>query len=72
MDYIEHIAVEGDTWDALALRYYYEEGEMLRLLQANPDLSDVLIFGGGEVVRVPVVAASEVSPESVTLPPWRA
>ena len=37
-------------------------------VEANPDLSDVLIFEGGEAVRIPIVETVE-TPE--TLPPWR-
>ena len=37
-------------------------------IAANPDLSDVLIFEGGESVRIPIVETVE-TPE--TLPPWR-
>ena len=36
--------------------------------EANPDLSDVLSFEGGEAVRIPIVETVE-TPE--TLPPWR-
>ena len=38
------------------------------LIEASPDLSDVLIFEGGEAVRIPIVETVE-TPE--TLPPWR-
>ena len=38
------------------------------IIEANPDLSDVLIFEGGEAVRIPIVETVE-TPE--TLPPWR-
>ena len=38
------------------------------IIAANPDLSDVLIFEGGEAVRIPIVETAE-TPE--TLPPWR-
>ena len=38
------------------------------IIEANPDLSDVLIFEGGEAVRIPIVEIVE-TPE--TLPPWR-
>ena len=38
------------------------------IIEANPDLSDVLIFEGGEAVRIPIVETVE-TPE--TMPPWR-
>ena len=38
------------------------------IIAANPDLCDVLIFEGGELVRIPIVEAV-TTPD--TLPPWR-
>lgn len=47
---------------------YNEERMASTIIEANPDLSDVLIFEGGEAVRIPIVETVE-TPE--TLPPWR-
>lgn len=47
---------------------YNEERMASTIIAANPDLSDVLIFEGGEAVRIPIVETAE-TPE--TLPPWR-
>ena len=38
------------------------------IIQANPDYADVLIFEGGEKLRIPTLESVE-SPD--TLPPWR-
>ena len=51
--FIDYTAQGGDTFDSIA---------------ANPDLCDVLIFEGGEAVRIPIVEQIE-TPD--TLPPWR-
>lgn len=66
--YIERIANAGETFDALALAAYNEETMATYIIKANPDLSDVVVFEGGEVVKIPILEAIE-TPE--TLPPWR-
>lgn len=66
--YIEYIAQAGDTFDSIALSAYNEERMASTIIMANRDLSDVLIFEGGELVLVPVVEAT-ITPD--TLPPWR-
>ena len=66
--YQTHVTIEGDTFDGLALRYYNEEQLASRIISANPDFCDVLIFEAGEVLRIPIYDTVE-TPE--TLPPWR-
>ena len=64
----EHVTVEGDTFDGLALIYYYDEKLASAIIQANPDYCDVLIFEAGVILIIPDVS-SVTMPE--TLPPWR-
>ena len=64
----EHITVEGDTFDLLALLYYNEERLASKIIQANPDYCDTLIFEAGIKLYIPDVSAVEM-PDS--LPPWR-
>lgn len=66
--FIDYVAQGGDTFDSIALVAYNEERMASTIIEANPDLSDVLIFEGGEAVRIPIVETVE-TPE--TLPPWR-
>ena len=66
--FIEYTAQGGDTFDSIALAAYNEERMASTIITANPDLCDVLIFEGGELVRIPIVETAE-TPE--TLPPWR-
>lgn len=65
---LEHITVEGDTFDGLALRYYNEERLASTIIQANPDYCDTLIFEAGITLYIPDVSTVEM-PD--TLPPWR-
>ena len=64
----EHITVEGDTFDGLALRYYKDERLASKIMQANPDYCDTLIFEAGILLQIPDNSTVEM-PE--TLPPWR-
>ena len=66
--YIKYIAQGGDTFDSIALVAYNEERMASAIIVANPDLSDVLIFEGGELIHIPIVE-TVTTPE--TLPPWR-
>lgn len=66
--YIDYIARGGDTFDALALQAYNEERMSTTIISANPEYADVIIFDGGEPLKIPVVDMVE-TPE--TLPPWR-
>lgn len=66
--YIEYVAQGGDTFDSIALAAYSEERMASTIILANPDLSDMLIFEGGELVQIPIVD-SVTTPD--TLPPWR-
>lgn len=66
--FIEYTAQGGDTFDSIALAAYNEERMASTIITANPDLCDVLIFEGGELVRIPIV---ETVTTADTLPPWR-
>ena len=66
--FIEYTAQGGDTFDSIALAAYNEERMASTIITANPDLCDVLIVEGGELVRIPIVE-TVTTPD--TLPPWR-
>ena len=66
--YIDYVAQGGDTFDSIALAAYNEERMAGTIIAANPALCDVLIFEGGEAVRIPIVETVD-TPD--TLPPWR-
>ena len=66
--YIDYVAQGGDTFDSIALAAYNEERMAGTIIAAKPDLCDMLIFEGGEAVRIPIVETVD-TPD--TLPPWR-
>lgn len=63
-----HRTAEGETFDILALDYFGEETLASRIIEANPDYCDVLIFGAGVLLTIPDDEDVEL-PQS--LPPWR-
>ena len=66
--FIDYTAQGGDTFDSIALVAYNEERMASTIIAANLELCDVLIFEGGESVRIPIVEQVETPG---TLPPWR-
>ena len=62
-----YITVQNDTFDAIAYRLWGDEHLAERLMAANPDYMDVLIFAPGTTLLVPDVASS---PAYADLPPW--
>ena len=64
----KHTTVSGDAFDLLARIYYGDEMLSSKIIQANPDYCDTLIFEAGTVLNIPDYTEIE-KPE--TLPPWR-
>lgn len=58
----------GESFDLLSGQAYGQETMAGTIIKENPDLCDVVLFDGGEVIDLPLVEAVE-SPD--TLPPWR-
>lgn len=49
----------GETWDSVALAVYDDEKYACELLNANPELSNIPVFTGGETLNLPVVEVPE-------------
>lgn len=61
--------VQGDTWDIISKKVYGTEKYMTRLMQENPELSEIVIFPSGVQVKTPEI---EVPADILTgLPPWK-
>lgn len=63
-----YTTTQGDAWDTIAYKLWGEERLAHRLMQANPEHMDVLLFPAGLVLAVPVV---EKVQKNMELPPWR-
>lgn len=63
----KYTAVQGDYWDGIAKKIYSDESYMNTLLLANPSLTGLTVFDGGETVLVPDVAIKLTAIK----PPWK-
>ena len=63
-----YTARHGDSYDMLALQAYGDERMAHVIAKANPGHIGVLVFEGGEELRIPIVSKVETP---ATLPPWR-
>lgn len=68
MEYKIYTAKGGDTWDRIAFLIWSDESLMHLIIRENPHLANVVIFEGGEQVRIPVI---EEPLNKSSLPPWR-
>ena len=57
--FIDYVAQGGDTFDSIALVAYNAERMPSTIIEAKPDLRDVLILEGGEAVRLPIAVIVE-------------
>lgn len=63
-----YTTTQGDAWDSIVYRLWGEERHMNRLIAANPDHADTLIFPAGVELCVPEQPASHSKTKE--LPPW--
>lgn len=66
--FFTYVAKSGDTWDSIAFKAYKVERMSHHIIKANPRYIDIIVFNGGEVLKIPIVDELEVP---ATLPPWR-
>jgi len=59
---------QGDMWDAIALTRMGSEMHMARLIAANPEHRETVVFSAGIELVIP---ETEKRTETV-LPPWKA
>lgn len=63
----KYTTIQGDTWDMIAYKQYGAETGAAALLEANPELSPIVVFPAGLTVTVP----EYTKPTTDRLPPWR-
>ena len=64
----------GETFDSAALDIYGSEKYAAELLNANPALSGIPVFSGGELLELPVVEIQEETDDNEYVPsspPWK-
>lgn len=64
---MEYTTVLGDTFDSIAYKLYGDEKQAIRIIEANFEYADVVIFGAGTKLNIP--EAEVVT--NANLPPWK-
>ena len=70
--YVYHCAA-GESWDSVALELYGDEKYAADLLSCNPALCHKVVFEGGEILYMPVIAISDNDEPAYTPAnaPWK-
>lgn len=66
-DSYEYMAVEGDTFDGIALQAYNNAHLASLLIQVNIRYAEMLRFEGGEIITIPIIDLVK----STRMPPWK-
>lgn len=62
-----YITSQGERWDDIAYAFYKNAERTAPLVESNPAYADVLVFGAGIALQIPILDQSLPS----TLPPWK-
>lgn len=62
----------GETFDSVALDIFGDERHACELLGANPGMSNISVFSGGETLLVPAVITSDADERNTpSNAPWK-
>lgn len=67
----QYQCVAGETYDSVALAVYGDERHSCELLCANPGLSLITVFTGGELLDLPLITAPDADGSISANPPWK-
>lgn len=67
----KYITVAGDTFDTVAYRFYGQERYCDKLMDANRDLLDYLIFPAGLEMTIPSMDSFTNDDVASDFPDWR-
>jgi len=70
MSYLTHLTVEGDTWDAIAYRYYGNAWRYPPIIAANPHVPITPVLPAGITLTIPVLPRRADATDTQSLPPW--
>lgn len=62
-----YVTKQGDMWDRISKTVYGSESGMTKLLEANEDYREIVVFPTGIVLTIPDYEPPKVD----NLPPWR-
>jgi len=69
MSYLTHTTIEGDTWDAIAYRYYGNAWRYPPIIAANPQVPITPVLPAGLTLTIPVLQRRDTA-DTQALPPW--
>lgn len=64
-----YVCAAGESFDSVARKLYEDAGYAAELLCANPELDGLLVFAGGETLRLPMKYSDES--QGAESAPWR-
>ena len=64
-----YTTIQGDTFDSIAFRMFGDEAYMEKLIKANWEHADTLVFSSGTTLIIPEIEESSVDDDA---PFWRA
>ncbi len=64
----KYTTIGGDTWDMIAKKTLGSELAMNRLIKANVEYKDIIVFSSGVILNVPKL---EQVVNYSNLPPWK-
>jgi phage tail protein X len=82
MTYTDYTTKAGDRWDMIAYKAYgtvnnitLEDGNevnaMSHIINNNPDVAIESVLTEGLLLKIPVIANSNIKTEAELLPPWK-
>ncbi len=67
--YLSHITIAGERWDALAWTYYGDATLYSPIIMANPTVPIEAVLEVGLAIKVPILQVTPTT--SADLPPWK-
>lgn len=58
---------QGESWDTISQDFYDTPYRVAELVACNPQYSDVLVFGDGVELAIPILSLDVAT----SLPPWK-
>lgn len=64
---MEYKTVSGDTFDIIAYKFYGNEKQAIKIIEANINYANIIVFGAGTELNIPDIEIAQTS----NLPPWK-
>lgn len=64
---MKYTTISGDTFDIIAYKHYKDEKQAIKIIEANINYANIIIFSEGIVLKIPDIEIVS----SINLPPWK-